>query len=203
MNKTLFDKIFDLDNLSHGSYDDLENKKIELYEEYKHNNIFLEAIKGNKTIAKSFAEISEPNEGFGLYFPRMKSRRHNKKVSQLHELVEERGNLRSNGLLYPDNFVNGAIYGGIFAFYVSSAVINFFLEGKINEFNLEAAEETNFIIKYFLTPFASIVAGTICGWNRSERMGECLWQAECIDERIKKYYLNDLKDNSKNILIQK
>jgi hypothetical protein len=197
MNETLYDKIFELDSLSERSDQELADKKIELYVEYKHNQIFLEAFEGKKTIAKSLEELSKPNEGFGIYLPRPKNSEHNKKVLQMHKLVEKRGSLSSNGILYPDNMVNGAIYFGVLAYYISSAAIDFFMEGRVNEYNREFSEQIKAIMPYAFTILASFGGGMICGWNRNERMGECSMQANCIDERIKKYYHNNDNNTEK------
>lgn len=87
-----------------------ENMRRAFHQYYNSNETLSDAIKGTKTVAQSLDELAEVDRGWRKFLPRRENSAHNTRVEQMEELIGPT-NLRTRGLLAPDNFLGGLLFG--------------------------------------------------------------------------------------------
>jgi hypothetical protein len=91
---------------------DLEKLEKWAVEPYRKNEIVKESVKKEKKIMAAFEELDSDMNGIFRFLPRYMKKAYNRRVDAMVKVAPATSYLKRKGILYPDNVVSGAIYGG-------------------------------------------------------------------------------------------
>ncbi|MEI6731325.1 MAG: hypothetical protein WCK90_01460 [archaeon] len=97
---------------------------------YTHQNgILMSAMVGKRTVSESLEELAQPFRGFRKYLPHAVDKRHNDRIKQMGELVNEPRNLLTRGVFQPDNHtaIGVALMAPVLTTIASKRLLPYFL----------------------------------------------------------------------------
>jgi hypothetical protein len=88
--------------------------QMQIVKHYRKNRLLKECVKhpDKNAVMNELLTLDEDMRGFRRFLPRRVIKAYNERVGTLADLVPASAYLTRRGLLYPDNAVTGALYGG-------------------------------------------------------------------------------------------
>ncbi|HYD02754.1 MAG TPA: hypothetical protein VEC16_00490 [Alphaproteobacteria bacterium] len=97
----------DITNLTEGLLQEEEKAAMIKYE---NNTVFRDAINKKISVHDTFQELYKVNKGLKKFLPRQTNPAHNKRATELNELVNVGNGLQTRGLIHYDNVFNSGLY---------------------------------------------------------------------------------------------
>lgn len=131
---------------------DVAGVQKDLFKAYENNPILKDAIDGRQSIKESLLELGEKNKGIWKIMPWRKDSMHNKRLSQMEQLVGDLNHLRTRGIFYPDNLITaGTEAAGVVSLGLVAYTLVLSNSPTINEFPFTAYHALKDIKESFLS----------------------------------------------------
>lgn len=155
-----------------------------IIEEYESNPFLSSALKDEQTLEESLKDLNDPNRWFRQILPRRNDPDYNQKVGEMGELIDKPNSLKTHNFFYPDNFVNGLIYGAgttaAFSYLITRFMIDF--DPSTAPEAIQESKQVLFYISAGLTSLVGIAFGIGATIERSHRPP--IKQAQYLDTKI-------------------
>jgi len=162
----------------------IQKKMFHLYE---NNPVLYDAIKGKQSIEDSLEELGSVNKGIRKILPWRKDKAHNERIKQIRELISEPAQLKTSGILIPDNFITtvsevAAVMFG--AFYLMEKFLP--LDPSLSPEALENLHQMNHYTPIFVSSTLGPIFGALENRFRFRKLP--LDEAKYLDEKVKEFY---------------
>lgn len=158
------------------SEEEILNMQRRCFNQYQHNAVLADAVRGDKPLEKSLEEVKNKYGWIRrLLLPRRKNKEYNQKIQELDELIGYTGIRPATGIFMPDNLLTVSAYSTALVFglvYLSGLSLS----------NKLSSPEISTGLSALMVPINALILATFSIDDHVKA------QAKYIDEKIEKLF---------------